>query len=130
MLRFVDANIFDSERLSMSLLPRDKILEKLRKICLALPNATETLTFGHPTFQVAQKTFCVLEQYKGELSMSFKVGKQAQPVFLKDDRFFRTPYVGQHGWVSLRAVGKLNWEEIQQLAEGSYKLVQQKRRSI
>jgi predicted DNA-binding protein (MmcQ/YjbR family) len=114
----------------MSVLPRDKILEKLRKICLTLPNATETLTFGHPTFQVAQKTFCVLEQYKGELSMSFKVGKQAQPVFLKDDRFFRTPYVGQHGWVSLRAVGKLNWEEIQGLVEGSYKLVQQKRRSI
>ena len=110
---------------------REGILEKLRKICLALPNATETVTFGNPTFQVAQKTFCVLEQYKGELSMCFKVGKQMQPVFLKDDRFFRTPYIGQHGWVSLRAgASKLKWDEIKSLADNSYKLVQQKRRSI
>lgn len=118
------------EPASHTMLSRDKILEKLRKVCLALPNATETLTFGHPTFQVAQKTFCVLEQYKGELSIAVKVGKQVQAVFLKDDRFFRTPYVGQHGWVSLRAIGKLNWDEIRELAEGSYRLVQQKRRSI
>jgi predicted DNA-binding protein (MmcQ/YjbR family) len=52
-----------------------------------------------------------------------------QPVFLEDDRFYRTPYVGQHGWVSLRANTKLNWVEIRGLVEGSYQLVHvQKRR--
>lgn len=104
------------------------ILSKLRKICLALPKTSETTTFGHPTFQVGTKTFTVLETYKGELSICVKVGKKMQPVFLEDQRFYRTPYVGQHGWVSLRAKTKLNWKEIEQLVRGSYELVSIKKR--
>ncbi len=100
-----------------------KILAKLREICLCLPKTSETTTFGHPTFQVGTKTFSVLETYKGELSICVKVGKSMQPVFLEDGRFYRTPYVGQHGWVSLRANTKLDWKEIGELLRGSYELV-------
>jgi predicted DNA-binding protein (MmcQ/YjbR family) len=105
-----------------------KILAKLRELCLALPKTSETITFGHPTFQVGTKTFAVLETYKGELSICVKVGKKMQPVFLEDPRFYRTPYVGQHGWVSLRANTKLNWKEIAQLVRGSHELVSAKKR--
>ncbi len=107
-----------------------KILEKLRELCLVLPKTSETITFGHPTFQVGTKTFTVLETYKGELSICVKVGKSMQQVFLEDPRFYRTPYVGQHGWVSLRAKTKtkLNWEEIAELVRGSYELVSVKKR--
>jgi predicted DNA-binding protein (MmcQ/YjbR family) len=105
-----------------------KILIKLREICLSLPKTSETTTFGHPTFQVATKTFTVLEIYKGTLSISVKVGKKMQPVFLGDSRFYRTPYVGQHGWVSLRANTKLDWDEIGELVRGSYELVHNKKR--
>ena len=107
-----------------------KILAKLRELCLALPKTSETITFGHPTFQVGTKTFTVLETYKGELSICVKVGKGMQQVFLEDARFYRTPYVGQHGWVSLRAKtkAKLNWEEIGELVRGSYELVTVKKR--
>jgi len=104
------------------------ILVKLREICLALPKTSETTTFGHPTFQVGTKTFTVLETYKGELSICVKVGKNMQPVFLEDTRFYRTPYVGQHGWVSLRARTKLNWNEIGELVRGSYELVKTNKR--
>jgi len=105
-----------------------KILAKLREICLALPKSSETVTFGHPTFQVGTKTFAVLETYKGELSICVKVGKNMQPVFLEDPRFYRTPYVGQHGWVSLRANTKLDWQEIAGLVNGSHDLVGAKKR--
>lgn len=104
------------------------ILVKLREICLALSKTSETTTFGHPTFQVGTKTFTVLETYKGELSICVKVGKNMQPVFLEDSRFYRTPYVGQHGWVSLRARTKLNWKEIGELIRGSYELVKTNKR--
>jgi predicted DNA-binding protein (MmcQ/YjbR family) len=106
-----------------------KILAKLREICLSLPKTHETVTFGHPTFQVGTKTFAVLETYKGELSIAVKVGKPMQSVFLQDSRFYRTPYVGQHGWVSLRAAGKLDWKEIAGLVEGSHMLVGEKKRT-
>jgi predicted DNA-binding protein (MmcQ/YjbR family) len=104
------------------------ILAKLREICLALPKTSETTTFGHPTFQVGTKTFTVLEIYQGVLSICVKVGKPMQPVFLEDARFYRTPYVGQHGWVSLRANTPLDWNEIGELVRGSYELVSVKKR--
>jgi predicted DNA-binding protein (MmcQ/YjbR family) len=101
-----------------------EILKKLRKICLAMPRAEETLSFGHPSFRVhGGKIFAVLETYKGELGICFNVGKVLQGVFLDDPRFFRTPYTGKHGWVTLRVyAARLNWMEIRELVKGSYLL--------
>lgn len=69
------------------------------------------------------KAFAALERSKGELSVTFKVGKAMQSIVLDDPRFFKTPYVGRHGWVSLRVNGLLDWKEIAELAKGSYQLV-------
>lgn len=104
------------------------ILKRVRKLCLALPETAETVTFGHPTFQVTKKTFVVLEEYKGELTLCFKVGKDMQGVFLKDSRFFITPYVGRYGWVSLRVhAAPIDWNEIAELTRGSYRLIAPKK---
>jgi len=106
------------------MLSEDVILKKLRKICLGLPAATEGVSFGHPTFRVEKKIFAVLEEYKGELGICLKVGTLLQGVFLDDPRFFRTPYIGKHGWVTLRVyAAPLNWTEIRGLVKGSYDLV-------
>lgn len=105
------------------------ILKKLRKASLALPGASETITFGHPTFQADGKTFAVLETYKGELGICVKVGMDLQGIFLNDPRFFRTPYIGKHGWVTLRVyAARLNWTEVAELVKGSYILVAPKQR--
>jgi predicted DNA-binding protein (MmcQ/YjbR family) len=102
----------------------DDILRRVRKSCLALSDATETVSFGHPTFKVQGKTFAVLEEYKGELSICIKVGKNLQGVFLTDPRFYLTPYVGKHGWVSLKVyTAPLDWVEINELLMGSHELV-------
>jgi predicted DNA-binding protein (MmcQ/YjbR family) len=112
-------NCYDARMLS-----EDAILRRLRKICLRLPAASEGLSFGHPTFRVAKIIFAVLEKYKGELGICLKVGKLLQGVFLNDPRFFRTPYIGKHGWVTLRAyAAPLNWNEIRELVKCSYDLV-------
>ena len=98
----------------------EEVLRRLREICLALPEVRETTTFGHPTFQVKGKTFVVLEEYKGELSICVAVGKLTQDLFLQDPRFYRTPYIGHRGWVSLKVhSAPLNWREIKELAIGS-----------
>ena len=102
-------------------------LTKLRKICAELPEVNETVSFGHPTFQVAGKTFAVFEEYKGELGLALKVEKELQQVFLKDPRFYLTPYIGKHGWVTLRMEGmKLDWKEIRELVKGSHRLIASK----
>jgi predicted DNA-binding protein (MmcQ/YjbR family) len=106
------------------MLSEHAILKKLRKICLRLPAATEGVTFGHPTFRVDRKMFAVLEEYKGELGLCLKVGTLLQGVFLDDLRFLRAPYIGKHGWVTLRVyAAPLDWNEIRELVKGSYRLV-------
>jgi len=104
--------------------PAAALLMRLRKICSQLPDATETVSFGHPTFQVGGKTFAVFEQYKGELGLALKVEKELQQIFLKDPRFYMTPYIGKHGWVTLRIEASgINWTEVREMLQGSYRLV-------
>lgn len=104
------------------------VLERVRALCLALPEATETRTFGNPAFQITGKSFCVLETYRGDFSVSVKVGKSAQSSYLKNPRFYRTPYVGRYGWVSLRVdAAPLDWSEVRELIEGSYRQIAPKR---
>ena len=107
--------------------PVAKLLTRLRKICSQLPDAIETVTFGHPTFQVKGKTFAVFELYKGAFGLALKVEMNLQGVFLKDPRFYRTPYIGKYGWVTLRMESRpLDWKEVGELVRGSYGLVLKK----
>ena len=104
----------------------DRVLERLRGICLALPETDEVRTWGHPTFRARKKAFAVLEEYKGELSLAFQVDKRHQDLFLKDLRFYHTPYIGRHGWVSLRVGRRVNWIEVKHLVGESHRLVTRK----
>ena len=99
------------------------MLVRLRKICAGFPASDEIITFGHPTFQAAGKTFAALEVHKGELGLAIKVERELQSVFLKDSRFFPTPYAAKHGWVTLRVhEGAIDWREVRELLRGSYHL--------
>jgi predicted DNA-binding protein (MmcQ/YjbR family) len=99
------------------------VLRRLRAICMKLLGAEEIVTWGHPTFRVDKKIFAVLEEYKGDLCIVFKTEKEHQPLFLKDARFFIAPYVGKHGWLSLKVGGRVNWTEVRHLVRDSHRLV-------
>jgi predicted DNA-binding protein (MmcQ/YjbR family) len=111
---------------------RDKtVLDKLRRICLGLPDTEETYIWEHPHFRVRGKIFVSFGEYKGEWGITLKVGELMQGVFLDDPRFFRAPYVGKYGWVTLRAeAAPLIWTEIRELVKGSYQLVAPKANKI
>jgi predicted DNA-binding protein (MmcQ/YjbR family) len=101
-----------------------QVLERLRKICTALPGTEEKLSHGHPTFATKKGIYAVLEEYRGELSICVKVGLEMQSAFLDDTRYYLTPYIGKHGWVSLKVhAAPLDWEEIAGLLAGSHQLV-------
>jgi predicted DNA-binding protein (MmcQ/YjbR family) len=101
-----------------------QVLARLRPLCLALPEARETVTFGHPTFQAGKRTFAVLETYRGELSLALKASPDVAHALLDDPRFYPTPYSGKHSWVSMRVGrGPLDWKEIRALVVQSYRQV-------
>jgi predicted DNA-binding protein (MmcQ/YjbR family) len=98
-------------------------LKKLRAICAVLPDTTETVTWGHPTFKARNKAFAVLEPYKGEFAIAFKASFADQAALTMQPRFYITPYSGKHGWTSLRLQGRLDWREIRDLVHNAYRLV-------
>lgn len=100
-----------------------RILSRLRRICLALPESIETTSFGHPTFRAGKKTFAVFENYRGEDTICFKATHEDQALLVLDPLFFEAPYVGKHGWTSMRVSGDFDWEEVRDLVQESYRLV-------
>jgi predicted DNA-binding protein (MmcQ/YjbR family) len=93
---------------------------------LALPGVQEVKTWGHPTFQAGKKSFAVLDEYNGHLCICLKTTLPLQQLLLEDPRFFKTPYSGNKGWVSLIADGRINWKEVRRLVAESYTLLGKK----
>jgi len=102
-------------------------LSQLRKICLALPDTKETLTWGHPHFRVGEKIFCGFGDERGKTSIGFKVTMDHQDALIMQDRFMMAAYVGRYGWVSMDASRIDDWLEVQDLVLESYQLIAPKR---
>jgi len=105
----------------------DPILSRLRKLCLALPGTTETLTWGHPNFRVEGKIFIGYGEQAGQRCIGGKVGKPRQRELLRNPRYLYSHYVGRFGWVSLVVEGGADWNEVAGLVLASYRLIAPKR---
>jgi predicted DNA-binding protein (MmcQ/YjbR family) len=103
------------------------ILLKLREICLALPEAVETVKWGHPTFEAGKKIFAVLDYYHGRTCIAFRTSMEEQKELCRDERFSPAPYAAKRGWVCLCADGPMNWSEVRDIILVSYRLAALKR---
>jgi len=106
-----------------------KPIDRLRAICLALPEAEERETWGDPTFRVREKIFAMEKSGDGRVSLWCKAPPGSQMVLVGADpeRFFVPPYVGHKGWVGVRLDGKPDWDEVGRIVTRSYRLVAPKR---
>jgi len=107
---------------------RDDPLDRLRRICLALPAATERVSHGEPTFFVRdRKTFVTYADHHHDDRLAFwcaaPAGFQAAMVEAEPDRFFVPPYVGHRGWIGVRLDVEVDWDEIATIVEGAYRTV-------
>jgi predicted DNA-binding protein (MmcQ/YjbR family) len=107
-------------------------LRRLRKLCLALPEATERQAWGSPTFRVRNKMFAMFADNHhddGRIAVWCKAAPGAQEVLVRspDGRFFVPPYVGVNGWIGVRLEGDVDWETVAALLEDGYRLIAPKR---
>jgi predicted DNA-binding protein (MmcQ/YjbR family) len=107
-------------------------LARLREICLALPEATEKIAWGDPTWRVRDKIFAMQKgnHEGGRPSVWLKAedGGQELLVAAKPDRIFVPPYVGNKGWIGIYMDrGRIPWALVSQLVEDSYRLIAPKR---
>jgi predicted DNA-binding protein (MmcQ/YjbR family) len=98
-------------------------LTEMRRICLALPETTETPTWGEPHFRVRGKIFAGCGNHGGVITIGFKLEREHADEAIRDPRFTRAPYVGQHGWISMDAKGVRDWDEVRALVLESYRLI-------
>jgi predicted DNA-binding protein (MmcQ/YjbR family) len=101
-------------------------LERLRRICLAFPEAEEKVGHGHPVFYVGKKCFAAFEPHRGRHAVAVRIDPLDAGIFQDDERFFPTPY-GRGAWISMWADGTVDWKLVRQLVEQSYRMAAPKR---
>ncbi|HEY7693586.1 MAG TPA: MmcQ/YjbR family DNA-binding protein [Gaiellaceae bacterium] len=105
---------------------RKRTLERIRKICLGLPETSERLSHGAPTFFVRGKRafVMVLTDHHGDgrfaIWCAAPDGLQAMLVEADPERFFVPPYVGHRGWLGVRLDGGLDWDELAGIVEDAF----------
>lgn len=106
--------------------PYEHALGRLRGLFAALPETSEKLSHGSPTFFVRTKVVAYLhDDHHGDGRLAIWAaapeGVQAQVVAAEPERFFRPPYVGHRGWVGLRLDVGPDWDEIARIVVDSYR---------
>ena len=102
------------------------LVERLRALCLALPETSERASWGHPNFRAGRKTFAAFEIIAGRPSIAFRLPAGEVEALLRDSHFFATPY-GRGLWVSIWVDGKVDWTLIDRLLRRSCRTVALKR---
>ena len=105
-----------------------KNLERMRSLAMALPEATEEVTWGTDiNFRVRKKIFA----FPGSGgSLTVKADRDELPALLGDPRFGPAPYLARGGWVRMDlTMSKIDWHEIDELIRTSYCLIAPKKLS-
>jgi len=103
-------------------------LDRLRLVCLALPETTERLSHGEPTWFVrGKKTFVMYANHHHDDRLGFwcaaPAGVQEELVGAEPARFFRPPYVGHRGWLGVYLDVVLDWDEIGEIVLDAYRVI-------
>lgn len=105
----------------------EKHVERVRRICLSLPEATEKLSHGEPTFFVKKRVFamCSINHHNdGHIAVTIPaaIGVQAALIETNPKKFYRPPYVGPAGWVGIE-LPRVSDKELAEHIREAWKLI-------
>jgi hypothetical protein len=101
-------------------------LERVRELCLALPETSERLSHGQPTFFIRGKKSFVMyldnHHDDGRLALwcAAPEGMQEALVESAPEHYFRPPYVGHRGWLGVRLDRDPDWNDVAGAIEDAY----------
>jgi hypothetical protein len=105
----------------------EKHVERVRQICLALPETWEKLSHGEPTFFVGKRVFamCSTNHHNdGHFAVVIPaaIGIQAALIEASPKKFYRPPYVGGAGWVGIE-LPRVKDKELAMHLEEAWRLI-------
>ena len=91
-------------------------IQRVRRICSALPETTEKLSHGEPTFFVRKKVFAAFSNNHhndGHIAVVVPAPPGIQTMLIEGspEKFYKPPYVGIRGWVGIE-LDRINDEEL------------------
>jgi hypothetical protein len=107
-------------------------LDRVRALCLALPDVEERLSHGEPTwFWRGKKTFVMYadRHHDDRVACWCAAPPGAQQAYVTSDpeRYFRPPYVGGRGWVGCYLDVAVDWPEVEAIVAEAYAVVAARR---
>jgi predicted DNA-binding protein (MmcQ/YjbR family) len=103
-----------------------RLVERVRAICTALPEANERVSHGEPTWFAGKgKVFAMVDGHHHDsphLSVWLPQSFDAQEALIDSDpeRYFKPPYVGVRGWVGVVLDTKPDWQVVAGLVREAY----------
>jgi hypothetical protein len=107
-------------------------LDRVRALCLALPETTERPSHGEPTWFIRdKKTFVTYANQHHDDRVGFwcaaPPGAQEALVSGDPEHFFRPPYVGHRGWLGVKLNDAVDWDEVEGIVEDAFATVAPKK---
>jgi predicted DNA-binding protein (MmcQ/YjbR family) len=110
--------------------PALNLIDRVRKLCLTLPEAFELEAWEHPTFRVGSgrgKMFCIAADDGSSIRLKADP-MEREALLAQGEPFYMPPYVGSKGWVGINLDHpRIDWEEIAELIATGYCLIAPKR---
>jgi hypothetical protein len=101
--------------------------DDVRRICLALPEVEEELTWGSDvTFRVKRKIFAIGGDGADAVSIKASPEAQADLLALDPGTFSKSAYVGRFGWTTVRLAG-IAESHLRELLENAWRRTAPKR---
>jgi hypothetical protein len=106
-------------------------IERVRRICLALPETSEKISHGEPTWFVRKKVFAMFSNnhhHDGHIAVTVPaaLGIQEMLIAKAPKKFYRPPYVGVRGWIGIE-LDQVNDKELALHIEEAWRLIAPKK---
>jgi predicted DNA-binding protein (MmcQ/YjbR family) len=102
-------------------------LDRLRAICLALPEVTEKISHGEPAWFVRGRLSAMFAggHHDNRIAVWCAAPEGAQQAMIESDptHYFRPPYVGPSGWIGVYLDVPLDWKDVGEALAQAHKTV-------
>lgn len=107
-------------------------IARVRRMCLAMPETTEKVSHGEPTFFARKRVFAMCSNNHhndGHLAVWIPAepGVQFELIRLNPACYYKPPYLGPNGWVGIE-LGEIGDDELAAHLTEAWKLIIEKQR--